>query len=135
MKIWIPIVLALALGGCTAVAGKVGAVLLKPVSYLVAADATTTNKWIDREVAAGRLTAAEESLARQCPSAVLAMAKLRDRAAGEGEDDIKGFKGLIYHGVRGLFAKSLQEEATLHVRDIMDSCGRLIPAEKLLWLL
>ena len=126
---------AFLLSGCAAVAGKAAAVLVKPVSLLAAADATTTNKWIDREFAAGRLTEAEVSIARQCPNAVLAMAKLRDRAAGEGEDDIEGFKGLIYHGVRGLFAKSLQEEATLHVKDILGSCAKLIPAEKLLRLL
>lgn len=130
------IVLALFIGafflsGCAAVAGKVAGVLVKPVAIFAKADATTTNKWIDREFAAGRLTEAEVSIARQCPDAVLAMAKLRAQVEGDGEDDIEGTKGLIFLGVRALFAKSIKDQAVLHAKDIVANCSKLVPVEKL----
>jgi len=129
-----PIVLAAALfagafflSGCAAVAEKaVGA-----VAIFAEADATTTNLWIDREFAEGRLTMAEVAIARQCPNAVLAMGKLRAQAAGDGEDDIEGKKGLIYLGVRRMFAKSLKDQAVLQAKNIMASCAQLLPVEKL----
>lgn len=130
----IALVLALTLGGC-AVVEKAAAIAVAPIGMFAEADAITTNKWIAREVAAGRLTEAEEALARQCPDAVLAMAKLRAQAAGDGEDDIDGVKGLIYLGVRQMFAKSIKDQAVLHAKNIVTSCSNLVPVEKLFRLL
>ena len=139
MKRWFPIAAlifgAFFMSGCTNIAGKVAGVLVKPVAMFAEADAKTTLLWIDRELIAGRLTEVEAEMAAKCPDAVMAMAALRARAAGEGVDDIKGTKGLIYLGVRAMFAKSLKDEAAMHVKSIIGSCAQLLPAEKLLGIL
>ena len=131
----VALALAVTLGGCAAVGGKIVGALVAPVGTFAEADARTTHKWIDREFAEGRLTEAEQAVARACPNAVLAMAKLRAQMAGEDDDGIEGTKGLIYLGVRAMFAKSIKDQAVLHAKNILGSCAQLVPVEKLFRLL
>lgn len=138
MKIWKPIclvlMLAFVLGGCTAatvVGGKIAAVAVKPIFGLAVKDAETTLAWVDRELEAGRLPAVDEEFARRCPEAVLALDALRARLEG-AEEDVEGFKGLIYFGTLNRFGRSPQEEAATHFQRLAGACFPLIPAEKLI---
>lgn len=136
MNIWKPIflVLMLVLSGCTTasvVGGKIAAVAVKPIFGLAVKDAETTMAWVDRELEAGRLPAADEEFARQCPEAVLALDTLRARLES-AKEDVEGFKGLIYFGTLNRFGRSPQEEATTHFQRLVGACFLFIPAEKLI---
>ncbi len=129
--------LALFAGACTPttalvkVGSKVASVVAKPVLGLAVKDAGTTLKWIETELAAGRLNAVEAAEAEKCPLSVIAIDELRNRMA-EGATTEEGFKGLIYYGTKNRFGQGVQDEASKHLTALAKSCLPLIPAEKLL---
>ncbi len=137
MKKLLSIVLLLGLAACTSsavinkIAPKVASVVVKPIFGLVVRDAKTTDAWIDSEMAAGRLSAADAEAARRCPEAVIALDALRKRMA-EGKTEVDGFKGLIYFGTKNRFGQSVQSEASQHMKQLATACLPLIPAEKLI---
>ena len=127
------VVAALFLGGCTTtIVGKTLDVLAKPILGLGVKDATTTLAWVQAQEAAGRLTEANATLARACPDAVLAVDALRAQIAGQEDEKIEGFKGLIYLATKARFGQSIKQEATVLVQELIAACAPLIPADRLI---
>ena len=123
---------AFLLGGCTGIASKTLNVLAKPILGLGVKDANTTLKWVKVQEAAGRLTEANVKLAKACPEAVLAVDALRAQIAGDEDEKIKGFKGLIYLATKARFGQSIKQEATFRVQELIAACGKLIPADRMI---
>ena len=123
---------AFLLGGCTGIASKTLNVLAKPILGLGVKDANTTLKWVKVQEAAGRLTEANVKLAKACPEAVLAVDALRAQIAGDEDEKIEGFKGLIYLATKARFGQSIKQEATFLVQGLIAACGPLIPADRLI---
>jgi len=132
MRNWsmpIVVVAALMLGGC---AGNIVGAVAKPVLGLAVKDAQTTKRWIQDELAAGRLSLADATLARGCPDAVLALDALRAQFEGIADTTgAEGFKGLIYLGTLNRYGQSSKEQATLLLQDLIASCAPLVPADRL----
>ena len=120
------------LGGCTSIASKTLNVLAKPILGLGVKDANTTLAWVKVQEAAGRLTEPNVKLAKACPEAVLALDALRAQIAGQEEEKIEGFKGLIYLATKARFGQSIKQEATFLVQGLIAACGPLIPADRLI---
>ena len=123
--------LALFVGGCATVVSKVADVVAKPVLSLGVADSQTTLAYIEREVAAGRMSAIDAEAAKQCPLSVIALDELRTRMTAEAITE-EGFKGLIYYGILNRYGKGVQDEASKYLEQLASSCLPLIPAEKLM---
>ena len=120
------------LGGCAGIAGKAVDVLTKPILGLGVKDANTTLAWVKAQEAAGRLTEPNVKLAKACPEAVLAVDALRAQIAGDEDEKIEGFKGLIYLATKARFGQSIKQEATFLVQGLIAACGPLIPADRLI---
>ena len=120
------------LGGCAGIAGKAVDVLTKPILGLGVKDANTTLAWVKVQEAAGRLTEPNVKLAKACPEAVLAVDALRAQIAGDEDEKIKGFKGLIYLATKARFGQSIKQEATFRVQELIAACGKLIPADRMI---
>ncbi len=125
------------LGACSGstvinkIAPKVASVVVKPILGLAVRDAKTTEKWIDSEVAAGRLPAADAEAAKRCPDAVIALDALRTRMA-ERKTEVDGFRGIIYFGTIRQYGRGIQAEASQHLKQLAQDCLPLIPAERLM---
>ena len=133
---YIPIIAValLMLGGCTVaevvtspITSRVAGVIAKPIFGLAVKDARTTLTWIEREVAAGRLAERLAPLAQQCPNAVIALDEMRAKLAGEGVEELEGFKGLIYFGTIGRFGQSPQDDLAMRFEELASSCSVSVP--------
>lgn len=100
------------------------------VTRLAPEDAKFTLVWVETEVKAGRLQPDDAMLARQCPTAVMELTKLRTELK-ERLDFDDGFKGLIYHATVERYGKGLRSEARRRAQQLIASCAALIPLEKL----